>query len=229
VTELRRTLGPVMLWGLGVGYVISGEYFGWNLGLEKGGSYGMLAATLVITVMYLGFILSYAELACAIPRAGGAFVYCDRALGPKAGLLAGVAQLVEFVFAPPAIAMAIAAYVGQRYPEVDQKLVAIGAYAIFTGLNAWGVRQAVAFELVITVLAVGELLLFVGVVGPSFSWAAFSHNALPQGWGGAVAAVPFAIWFYLAIEGVANADEEAPPSRPRPRRRRAPAAPARPA
>jgi ethanolamine permease len=209
VTELRRTLGPVMLWGLGVGYVISGEYFGWNLGLEKGGSYGMLAATLVITVMYLGFILSYAELACAIPRAGGAFVYCDRAFGPKAGLLAGVAQLVEFVFAPPAIAMAIAAYVGQRYPELDQKLVAIGAYAIFTGLNAWGVRQAVAFELVITVLAVGELLLFVGVVGPSFSWSAFSHNALPNGWGGAVAAVPFAIWFYLAIEGVANAAEEA--------------------
>lgn len=209
MTELRRTLGPVMLWGLGVGYVISGEYFGWNLGLEKGGSYGMLAATLVITVMYLGFILSYAELACALPRAGGAFVYCERAFGPKAGLLAGVAQLVEFVFAPPAIAMAIAAYVGQRYPELDQKLVAIGAYAVFTGLNAWGVRQAVAFELVITVLAVGELLLFVGVVGPSFSWAAFSHNALPNGWGGAVAAVPFAIWFYLAIEGVANAAEEA--------------------
>ena len=31
--QLDKTLGPVMLWGLGVGYVISGEYFGWNLGL----------------------------------------------------------------------------------------------------------------------------------------------------------------------------------------------------
>ena len=34
---LRRTLGPWTLWGLGVGYVISGEYFGWNLGLPHGG------------------------------------------------------------------------------------------------------------------------------------------------------------------------------------------------
>jgi ethanolamine permease len=32
---LKRTLTPIMLWGLGVGYVISGMYFGWNLGLEK--------------------------------------------------------------------------------------------------------------------------------------------------------------------------------------------------
>ena len=36
--KLERTLGPIMLWGLGVGYVISGMYFGWNLGLPKGGT-----------------------------------------------------------------------------------------------------------------------------------------------------------------------------------------------
>ena len=40
--KLRCTLGPVMLWGLGVGYVISGEYFGWNCGLREGGTWWML-------------------------------------------------------------------------------------------------------------------------------------------------------------------------------------------
>ena len=101
---LRRTLGPVMLWGLGVGYVISGEYFGWNLGLPLGGTGGMLIATLMITLMYVAFVLSYAELAAAMPRAGGVFVYADRALGPYPGFLAGLVQVIEFVFAPPAIA-----------------------------------------------------------------------------------------------------------------------------
>ena len=72
---LRRTLGPVTLWGLGVGYVISGEYFGWNLGLPLAGTYGMLAATIAITIMYFTFVFSYAELACAIPRAGGEYVF----------------------------------------------------------------------------------------------------------------------------------------------------------
>src|SRR5687768_17914796 len=89
---LRRALGPFTLWGLGVGYVISGMYFGWNLGLPVGGTYGLLAATAIVTVLYVCFVLAYAELACAIPRAGGAFVYAARAFGPTAGFAAGLAQ-----------------------------------------------------------------------------------------------------------------------------------------
>ena len=206
---LRRTLGPLTLWGLGVGYVISGEYFGWNLGLPLAGTYGMLAATIAITIMYFTFVFSYAELACAIPRAGGAFVYCTRGLGPFWGNLAGTVQIVEFVFAPPAIAMAIGAYLSQRFTGLDPRVVAIVAYLIFTLLNAWGVKQAALFELVVTVLAVGELLVFMAVVAPSFQISKLTLDPLPAGWSGALAAVPFAIWFYLAIEGVANAAEEA--------------------
>ncbi len=207
--ELKQSLGPFMLWGLGVGYVISGEYFGWNLGLPLGGTWGMLWATLIVTLMYVCFVLSYAELACALPRAGGAFVYCARGLGPVGGSLAGLAQLVEFAFAPPAIAMAIAAYIAQRYPGYDPRLLAIVAYVIFTGLNAWGVKQAAMFELVVTVLAVLELLLFVGFTLPQFDMQAFSRDSSPASLSGIAACLPFAIWFYLAIEGVANVAEEA--------------------
>src|SRR5215510_12325246 len=182
---LKRTLGPLMLWGLGVGYVISGEYFGWNLGLPLAGTYGMLLATLVITLMYIAFTLSYAELACAMPKAGGAFVYSARALGPFAGFLAGTVQIIEFVFAPPAIAMAIGAYVAQRYPNVDPRLTATACYAVFTTINIWGVRQAAALELVVTVLAVAELLVFIAVVAPHFQAANITKHALPDsGWSG---------------------------------------------
>jgi ethanolamine permease len=198
-----------MLWGLGVGYVISGEYFGWNLGLPLGGTYGMLIATALVSIMYVCFVFSYAELACALPRAGGAFVYCERAFGPLGGCVAGLAQLIEFVFAPPAIAMAIGAYITQRYPALDARLIAMLAYLVFTSLNAWGVKQAASFELVVTVLAVLELLLFVGVALPSFDSEAFTQDPLPSGIEGVFACLPFAIWFYLGIEGVANAAEEA--------------------
>jgi ethanolamine permease len=207
--SLKRALGPWALWGLGVGYVISGEYFGWNLGLPLSGSVGMLIATLLVTVMYVGFVLSYAELACALPKAGGAFVYAERAFGPFVGFVTGIAQWVEFVFAPPAIAMAIGAYLAQRYTSADPRLFAVVAYLLFTALNAWGVRQAAAFELFVTVLAVAELLLFVAVALPAFRWEAFMHEPLPHGARGVFSALPFAIWFYLAIEGVANAAEEA--------------------
>ena len=208
-TSLKKTLTPLLLWGLGVGYVISGMYFGWNIGLEKGGTLGMAIATLFSIIMYVAFSFSYSELACAIPRAGGAFDYAHRALGQQVAFITGLAQIIEFVFAPPAIAIAIGTYFNLVFPQIDITLGAIAVYIIFTALNIYGVRAAATFELIITVLAVGELLLFAGVTLPHISVAHLTQNSLPHGWGGVFAALPFAIWFFLGIEGVANVAEEA--------------------
>ncbi len=198
-----------MLWGLGVGYVISGMYFGWNLGLEQGGTWGLALATFFIIIMYATFTFSYTELACAIPKAGGAFDYANRAMGKNMGFIAGMAQNIEFIFAPPAIAFAIGAYFNLFFPQLPIFGIAVFAYFVFTALNIYGVKAAATFELIITILAVGELLLFAGITLPHFEFKNLQQNALPHGWKGAFAAIPFAIWFFLAIEGVANVAEEA--------------------
>ncbi|MDP4263607.1 MAG: ethanolamine permease [Bacteroidota bacterium] len=207
--ELKRTLTPIMLWGLGVGYVISGMYFGWNLGLKEGGTLGLAIATFFIIILYVTFTFSYTELACAIPKAGGGFDYANRALGIDWGFIAGMAQNIEFIFAPPAIAFAIGAYFNLFFPQIPVLAIAVFSYIVFTALNIYGVKAAALFELAITILAVGELLLFAGVSLPHFEWKNLRHNAFPNGWQGAFAATPFAIWFFLAIEGVANVAEEA--------------------
>lgn len=205
---LNRSLGPFMLWGLGVGLVISGMYFGWNLGLEKGGTLGFAIATFFIIILYTTFTFSYTELACAIPKAGGAFDYAHKALGEKMGFICGIAQIIEFVFAPPAIAAAIGAYFQIYFPLVPSLFIAITAYVFFTALNMMGVKLAATFELVVTIFAVFELLLFAGVTLPHFNAANFTKNALPHGYAGIFASIPFAIWFFLAIEGLANLAEE---------------------
>ena len=206
--SLKRTLTPLLLWGLGVGYVISGMYFGWNLGLEKGGTAGLAIATAVIVILYTAFTFGYAELACAIPKAGGGFDYARRALGNDWGFIAGMAQAIEFILAPPAIAFAIGAYFNLFLPHVPIINIAIAAYVLFTALNIYGVRAAALFELIITFLAVAELLLFAGIALPEFKWTHLQHNALPNGVEGIFASIPFAIWFFLGIEGVANVAEE---------------------
>lgn len=198
-----------MLWGLGVGYVISGMYFGWNLGLQQGGTLGLAVATFFIILMYVTFTFSYTELACAIPKAGGGFDYATRALGENWGFIAGMAQNIEFIFAPPAIAFAIGAYFNLFFPQIHILSIAIFSYVVFSALNIYGVKAAAMFELVITIFAVGELLLFSGVTLPHFELKNLQHNALPNGWQGIFAAIPFAIWFFLGIEGVANVAEEA--------------------
>jgi ethanolamine permease len=207
-TDLKKTLSPILLWGLGVGYVISGMYFGWNLGLEKGGTFGMAIATFIIAIMYVCFSFSYCELSCAIPKAGGGFDYANRALGKDLGFITGLAQVIEFVFAPPAIAIAIGAYLNLSFPQIPIIQTAIFFYLLFTTLNVLGVKIAASFELFITLLAVAELLLFFGITIPHFSADNFTKNASINGWTGIFAAIPFAIWFFLGIEGLANVAEE---------------------
>ena len=197
-----------MLWGLGVGYVISGMYFGWNLGLPEGGTLGMAGAVLIIAIMYVTFSFSYIELASAIPKAGGAFDYAYRALGPKWGFIAGMAQNIEYIFANAAAACAIGAYLSHWLPSIPLNVLAIATYVVFATINIVGVKTAALFELTITIIAVAGLLLFAGITLPHFEFSNLSHNALPHGWGGIFAAIPFAIWFFLAIEGVANVAEE---------------------
>ncbi|WP_455925419.1 ethanolamine permease [Pseudomonas putida] len=215
-TQLKPTLGTLHLWGIAVGLVISGEYFGWSYGWGTAGTLGFLVTTLMVAVMYTCFIFSFTELTTAIPNAGGPFAYSLRAFGVGGGMIAGMATLIEFVFAPPAIAMAIGAYLNVQFPGLDPKWAAAGAYVVFMTLNIVGVNIAATFELIVTVLAVLELLVFMGVVAPGFSfsnfvlggWAGsdtFSFGALS----GVFAAIPFAIWFFLAIEGAAMAAEEA--------------------
>lgn len=206
--QLQRTLGPLMLWGLGVGYVISGMYFGWNLGLPQGGTGGLAIATLFIIILYVTFTFSYTELACAIPKAGGVFDYATRALGKNLGFVAGMAQIIEFVFAPPAIAAAIGAYFHIFLQQFSVTGIAITAYFLFTALNIYGVRAAAFFELLVTFFAVFELLLFAGITLPHFDAGNFQRNAFPNGFTGIWASIPFAIWFFLGLEGVANVAEE---------------------
>ncbi|WP_460532949.1 ethanolamine permease [Chitinimonas naiadis] len=214
--QLKKTLGSWHLWGIAVGLVISGEYFGWSYGWAQAGTLGFLVTSLFIAAMYTAFIFSYTELTTAIPHAGGPFAYAKRAFGPAGGFLAGIATLIEFVFAPPAIALAIGAYLNVQFPEINPKYAAVGAYLVFMALNIVGVQIAATFELFVTVVAIVELLIFMGVVAPGFSVANFvkggwsgADSFTLASWGGIFAAIPFAIWFFLAIEGAAMAAEEA--------------------
>jgi len=206
--QLKRVLKPIHLWAIAVGLVISGEYFGWNFGWAVSGTIGFLIATVIITIMYVTFIFSYTELTAAIPHAGGAFAYAYRAMGPFGGLIAGYATLIDFLFATPAIAIALGTYLNFLWPAIPALYSALFFNVVFMVINYLGVKESAIFSVFVTVLAVAELLLFMGIVSPHFKVSNFMSRPMPFGWAGVFAALPFAVWFYLAIEGVAMVAEE---------------------
>ena len=152
---LKRHAGVWLLWALGVGAVISGHFSGWNLGLASGGWGGMLVATILIAVMYLGLTFSLAEMSPAMPHTGGAYSFARTAFGPWGGFLTGLAENVEYVMTAAVIVFFIGTYgaaiVGA--PVEMQPLFWIAVYVLFVGLNYLGVEQSLKFSLIITVLA----------------------------------------------------------------------------
>jgi ethanolamine permease len=206
--SLKRVLKPIHVWGIAVGLVISGEYFGWNYGWGVSGTIGFLIATLLVTVLYITFIFSFTELTTSIPQAGGPFAYSFRAFGWWGGFIAGYATLVEFLITPPAIAFALGSYTHFLYPSLSVLQVAFACYILFIVINLMGIKESATFSLYVTILAVAELLVYIGIVAPHFSFDTYLRDPMPFGWQGVFAALPFAIWFYLAIEGVAMVAEE---------------------
>ena len=207
--ELKKTLKPIQLWGIIVGMVISGMYCGWNYALEFTSPVGFIIAILIVTVFYTTFMFSYAELSTAIPHAGGPSEYASKALGKFGGFVAGFSCLVEFLFATPAIALSIGAYINFLIPSVPAVFAALIAYGVFVLINCLGIETAAKVELIVTIVAIGGLLLFIGAGAPHIQMNnIFGGETFKGGLSGIFSAIPFAIWFYLAVEGGAMSAEE---------------------
>jgi ethanolamine permease len=103
---LRKPMGVLHVWALGVGVVITGVYFGWNPGLKEGGPLGMLLASLFVSALYMMWVLALSELSVALPFAGGPLAYGRRAVGPWLGFLMGWSMFLESLFATIGTAIA---------------------------------------------------------------------------------------------------------------------------
>ncbi|MBU3848920.1 MAG: ethanolamine permease [Candidatus Acinetobacter avistercoris] len=214
----QGAVGWLLLVGLGVAYVISGDFAGWNFGLAQGGWGGMFIATLVVAIMYLCMCLSMSEMATMLPTAGGGYSFARTAFGPLGGYLTGTATLIEYAIAPAAIACFIGAYCESLF-GVGGWIIYLICYLVFMGIHLKGAGEALKIIFVITAIAAVALFVFIIAMAPHFNSAnlfdiAVTENTgassfLPFGYIGIWAAVPYAIWFFLAVEGVPLAAEEA--------------------
>lgn len=227
----RGAAGWLLLAGLGVSYVISGDFAGWNFGLDEGGWGGLLIATVLMAIMYSCMVFGLAEMSSAMPVAGAGYGFARRALGPLGGFATGIAILIEYAIAPAAIAIFIGGYIETLglFGLTSSWPVFLVCYVIFIGVHLYGVGEALRLMFAITAVAVVALVAFVVGMIPKFdadklfdivpdASVAGASSFLPFGIAGAMAALVYGIWFFLAIEGVPLAAEEArEPKRDMPR------------
>ena len=233
--QLQRSAGVWGLWGLGVAAVISGDFSGWSYGLGEGGFGGLLIGFVLIVVMYFCMLFSIGEMSSAMPHTGGAYSFARASMGPWGGFVTGLAETIEYVFTTGVIVLFSAGYAN----AVTDELVGLdlsGAmwiwwivlYAAFLALNIMGGEASFKFAIGVALASIAILALFAVLalangavdfgrlldIEPEAGGSAF----LPFGIGGIFFALPFAMWFFLGIEELPLAAEEAhDPSRDIPR------------
>ena len=221
--QLRRAAGVFGLWGLAVAAVISGDFSGWNFGLDVGGFGGLLIAFGILVIMYYGLMFSISEMAAAMPHTGGAYSFARTAMGPWGGFITGLAETIEYVATTAVIVFFSASYadgitselLGVSLPTWAWWLI---LYAVFIALNASGSKIAFQFAIVVAIISLAIILVFSVMAAFSglFSWDNLFNivpnpgqtEFLPFGWEGVLFAIPFAVWFFLGIEELPLAAEE---------------------
>jgi ethanolamine permease len=199
---------------LGIAIAISGNVSGWNYGLGVGGWGGMLLAAIAMAVLFLCLTQSLAELAAALPEAGGFDGYVRRALGPTAAYLAGMSV---------AIALAVGAGLAMSFSEAYVSAwlgfggwpVKLAFLAVVMGLQLRGASEAVGLTVAVGLIALIILVAFCVFMAPEFQAARLfsaapdgARSLLPHGFAGAARCIPFALFLFLGVEQAAHAAAE---------------------
>lgn len=221
--KLTRTAGVWGLWGLAVAAVISGDFSGWNFGIDFAGFGGMVIAFAILVVMYYGLIFSIGEMASAMPHTGGAYSFSRAAMGPWGGFVTGLAETIEYVATTAVIVFFSGAYADAITSELlgfsmPQWVWWVILYLVFIGINAAGANISFKFAIVVSIISIAILLVFsaMAIFSGEFSWDKLFDIApdagqtafLPHGVLPILFALPFAMWFFLGIEELPLAAEE---------------------
>lgn len=220
--SLVKVLSPIHIWGLGVGIVLVGEFMGWNFTVEKGGMYGALIAAWVTGLLYTSLVMINSEVTSTIPAAGGQYAQAKHTIGPLMAFNVGLYLTMAYTMLEAANANVLS-YLLTTLSGLTGNTDELSAYPFATlailflaWLNYRGVFTSLSVNFVITGFAFLTIVaLFIGIQGwnPGANMllgglTGSLDNGLPYGWIGVIAALQFGMWYYLGIEGTAQAAEE---------------------
>lgn len=212
------SLGIVKLAALGVSLAIAGSFAPWGFGIAIAGWAGMLLAFLLVGVFYLCLLWCLAELSGRISEPGGGQAFAARAFGPFGRIVAGGAASLEFLCSTAALGALTSIYI-ETLAGVGPSATIPVLFAAVVLIHLRGVGEAIGITLLLSVLTAFGVLTFVVVQGaatePPFLAGLTVRSIDPWAiW----LALPFAVPFFIGIEGVPlAAADAADPTRDIPR------------
>ena len=197
--KLQRTLSLPGAIAVSVGGMLSGIFVLPGLAVGITGS-SVWLAFLVAALCILPAVLSKSELATAMPKSGGTYVYIERAFGPLFGTIAGIGLWLSLLLKSAFSLVGLSAYLYVLI-EIDAsstKGIALFALLVILLLNVFGVKKVEKTQLIIVSISV---LSLIGIV--FFGTSSFDSSLLEpvfvDGSSGFITGVAF---LYISYAGV---------------------------
>ena len=212
---LKKTLGLADVYAISTGAMFSSGFFllPGIAAIQSGPSVAL--AYLLAGVLIMPAMFSVAELATAMPRAGGAYYFLDRSMGPLMGTIGGLGTWLALVLKTAFALLGMGAYL-MLFVDVPIKPIAVGLTALFALLNIVGAKETSGLQRVL----VASLVMILGawvVQGLGYMFgqdagamleARLSGQFLENGVDGLFATVGIVFVSYAGLTKVASVAEE---------------------
>ncbi|MCH8822546.1 MAG: amino acid permease [Planctomycetes bacterium] len=162
----------------------------------------LIAAALLVPAMF-----SIVELATAMPRAGGAYYFLDRSLGPLAGTIGGFGTWLALVLKSAFALVGMGAYLALYFPEAPFQIIAVGLALFFGALNLLGSKKTGTFQIFLVVVLLAILTWFIAHGTTAINFDNFS-GFFDKGSASILSASGLVFISYVGVTNIASVSEE---------------------
>jgi amino acid transporter/mannitol/fructose-specific phosphotransferase system IIA component (Ntr-type) len=161
--KLKKDLGLVDIYAISTGAMFSSGFFLLpGLAFALSGAW-VVAAYLISAALVVPAMLSKAELASAMPKAGGTYYFLDRSMGPLVGTIGGLGTWVAMGLKNTFALIGMGAYLALVL-DVDITMVALCLTVVFTLFNIVGAKETAGLQRIL-VFALVSILGFLVAAG----------------------------------------------------------------
>jgi APA family basic amino acid/polyamine antiporter len=160
--RLKKELGLLGVYTIATGATLSTGFFLLPGLAALSAGPAVPLAYLIAAVPMIPAMLSMVELATAMPRAGGAYYFLDRSMGPLVGTLGGLGTWLALSLKTTFALIGMGAYLHLVLPGASELPLAIAFTFVFGAVNLWGARGAGSLQSVLVFGLLAILIWFMG-------------------------------------------------------------------
>ena len=205
--RLKKRLGLLSVYAIATGTTLSsGLFLLPGLAAASAGP-AVIVSYLLASIPLIPAMLSVVELATATPRAGGAYYFLDRSMGPAVGTIGGIGTWLALVLKTAFALLGMGAYLSMFMPSVPVIYVAVGLAVAFGCLNLVGAKASGSLQIVLVAGVVVCLLWFVVAGTPTVDSSRF-NDFWGKGADGVFKTAAMVYVSYVGVTKVASVSEE---------------------